>query len=87
MTAGFRTFDANGNPEITITTRFTRILGVVDATGPGSITVPELAEGTPFMVPRPRSTGANIFSSGGIGTISGNVVSWSGAAQFMYGIY
>lgn len=87
MTAGFKSYDAAGNPEITISTRFTRILGAVQASGSGSINVPDLAEGTPFMLSRPQSTGVNIFSGGAVGVISGTTISWSGPATFLYGIY
>lgn len=87
MPAGLRTWNAAGVPEITISTRMTRLLGVVNATSSGSVVVPELASGTPFMFGVPRSSGVNIFSGGGGGTISGTTVSWQAGANFIFGVY
>jgi hypothetical protein len=87
MPEGFRTFGGAGASEITASTRFTRILRVIDAASSGSMVVPELAEGTPFMFSRPESSGVNIFSGGSVGTISGTTVSWTGRANFLLGIY
>lgn len=87
MPEGFRTFNDAGASEITASTRFTRILRVVESASSGSIVVPELTEGTPFMLSRPESSGMNIFSGGGVGIISGTTVSWTGRANFLLGIY
>lgn len=65
----------------------TRFLGVIDSSSAGSLNVPEFATGTPFIVGLPKSTGVNIFSSIGGGSISGTTLSWVAGASFYYGVY
>ena len=87
MTAGFRTFDASENQVITITTRFTRFFGRITSSTSGSMNVPEFAYGTPMIIGVPSSSGQNIFSVIGVGSVSGTTLSWTAGCDFYYGVY
>lgn len=74
MAQGLQIFDASGNIVLDVTDRVFRVLSInaVGATD-GSVTVPELTQGTPIVA---------ITGSGGAGrapqaTVTGTTVSWS----------
>lgn len=86
MPAGLRTWGPGGAAEINTATRFTRLLGYVEAASSGSLSEPVLGEGVPFILYLPQSNGSNIFSNAATASISGTTVSWSAGASFFYGI-
>lgn len=87
MPSGLRVWDESGSLTVDLSTRIAKFLGTIQATSAGSLTVPEFAMGTPFIISMPESTGSNIFDGGGGGTISGTTLSWQNGSRFYYGIY
>lgn len=94
MPAGLQAWDAAGNLTVDLTTRLSRVVGVVFAAGgsSGSVTV-DASLGTPWAIPVPRN-----FPVGSCHkiTISGGTISWAPNtgvasqqtdADIYYGVY
>lgn len=92
MPAGVQTFDAAGNIIVDITTRITRVSGIVSipAGSTGSVAVPNASQGTIWY--------AFLHTSGDryypVVTVSGGTISWTPSTQgtpanksLIYGVY
>jgi hypothetical protein len=83
---GLRVRNASGIV-LDITDRLTRVLGTVRTTGPGSLTDPALATGTPWHAEPTRTIVLGHADSGGV-SIDGTTVSWTGGGLvFTYGVF
>jgi hypothetical protein len=98
MPAGLQVWDAAGNLVVDITTRLSRFLGSVNSgTSGGSISVPDLAQGTPFYFVIISGGAVPVGSFGPEVTFSGTnntTMSWSFAsgrtplaATIYYGVF
>ncbi len=87
MPAGIRIWDETGTITVDLSTRIAKFIGIIQSTTAGSSNVPEFSMGTGFIIAIPRSNGANIFSGGGGGSISGTTLTWQANSSFYYGVY
>ena len=87
MPAGLRTRSAANVVELTLTSRATRLLGYMEPASAGSVVIPELAEGTPFVFPVLDQNGIMYPSNFMLPTVSGTTLSWSGPGRFYYGTF
>ena len=87
MPAGLRTFSASGAPEVTLTSRMTRLLGYVDSPTNGSLVEPLLSEGNSFFIPTLDQNGTMYPENFPVITIVGTTVTWNRAAKFYYGTF
>lgn len=96
MAYGLRVWDAAGNLTLDTSTRLGRVLGFVEVSANGSLTVPEFDQGQGFA--RVNTTGNDIGPNAQYGwppsvSISGTTLSWSypsttrGPAIIVYGVY
>lgn len=80
---GLQIWDENGDLVVDDTTKLVLFLGVFVTTGAGSLSVPEFANGLPFV--RSSSASGNFINDA---TWSGTTISWTAANQMiLYGIY
>lgn len=100
MPQGLQAWDASSVLTVDITDRLTRIIGSVRVTAPGSMTVAEFSQGTPFVIALPeRSVLANGIQPNGNAlraTVSGTTLSWNSAGggatvyvptNILFGVY
>lgn len=95
MPAGLQVWDAAGNLVVDITTRLSRFLGSVNSgTSAGSISVPDLVQGTPFYFVIISGGAVPVGSFGPEVTFSGTTMSWTFApgrtplaATIFYGVF
>jgi len=74
--AGLQVFGADGKLQVDIGQRIGRIIGKFNTgTSPGSITVPDFAQGSPFYLISLFNSGVTVF--GPVVTISGTTLSWT----------
>lgn len=96
MAYGLRVWDASGNLTLDTSTRLGRVLGYVEVTTDGSLTVPGFSTGTAFA--RVNTTGNSVGPDAEYSwppniSISNNTLSWSypsstkGPAVIIYGVY
>jgi hypothetical protein len=81
MPVGLETIDTDGTRLLTEATSAGRIIGSVNVTGNGSISVPGFANGRPFAIVMPRASWFDpVTGSTGFGprpAISGTTLSWT----------
>ncbi len=87
MTAGLRTRSVANVVELSLTSRATRLLGYLEPNSAGSVVVPELAEGTPFVFPVLDQNGVMYPNNIMQPTVSGTTLSWSAPGRFYYGTF
>jgi len=87
MPAGFEAFGPQGQVEVSVTSRMTRLLGRVTSGQNGSSQVPALAEGRPFYFPILDQNGMMYPKALGEVSFSGTTVSWGFDSDFYFGTY
>lgn len=92
MANGVQVWRADGKVLVSTDKRMGRIMGVYGATGPGSITIPALSQGTPWAIVQDKNGLREAYLTI---TISGTTISWTQTSMFSqsvdaliyYGIY
>lgn len=76
MAAGLELYDATGAAQMLVTYKYSQILGVFTANGPGSLVDARFTPGTPFVI----CTIIGDYGYYGVGieaSVSGNTLSWA----------
>ena len=83
MPQGFQAWSPTGLQTVDITDRLTRIIGSIYVNSPGSMNVPEFAQGSPIVWALPQRSALNNGIQPGASairaTVSGTTLSWSSA--------
>jgi len=87
MPAGFEAFGPQGQLEVSVTSRMTRLLGRVTSAQSGSSQEPALAQGQPFYFPVLDQNGLMYPREFGQVTFSGTTMSWGFNSDFYFGTY
>lgn len=87
MPQGLEVYGPNGELEVHVGSRMTRMLGRVIDANAGSLNDPQLTQGSPFVAPILNLNGLMYPRTVPAATISGQTVSWPPNADFYYGTY
>lgn len=87
MPAGFEAFGPQGQLEVSVNSRMTRLLGRITSSQSGSTQAGALAQGQPFYFPILDQNGLMYPKEFGQVTFSGTTVTWGNDSDFYFGTY
>ncbi len=87
MPAGFEAYGPQGQLEVSVHSRMTRLLGRITSSQSGATQAGALAQGQPFYFPILDQNGLMYPKEFGQVTFSGTTVSWGNNSDFYFGTY